>query len=34
MPEDDRHCAWLAANALLEAVGSYYKQVAARAKQD
>jgi len=29
LPEDDQHCAWLAANALLEAVGSYYRQQAA-----
>jgi nitrogen fixation NifU-like protein len=34
MPEDDRHCAWLAANALLEAVGSYYRQMAARPGKD
>ncbi|BBD07724.1 iron-sulfur cluster assembly scaffold protein [Desulfovibrio ferrophilus] len=26
LPEDDQHCAWLAANALHEALGDYYKQ--------
>ena len=27
LPEDDEHCAWLAANALHEAVGDYYKHI-------
>jgi nitrogen fixation NifU-like protein len=34
LPEDDRHCAWLAANALLEALGSYYRQMAAKPEKD
>jgi nitrogen fixation NifU-like protein len=33
LPVDDHHCAWLAANALHEAVGDYYKQTAGRAKE-
>lgn len=32
LPEDDQHCAWLAANALHEAVGDYYKQIASHNK--
>lgn len=32
LPEDDRHCAWLAANALHEAIGEYYKQTLPREK--
>lgn len=32
LPQDDRHCAWLAANALHEAVGEYYKQTLSRKK--
>ncbi|MCG8531400.1 MAG: iron-sulfur cluster assembly scaffold protein [Desulfovibrionales bacterium] len=30
LPADDQHCAWLAANALHEAVGDYYKQTVKR----
>jgi len=32
LPADDQHCAWLAANALHEAVGDYYKQIVKRKK--
>ncbi|WP_461209135.1 iron-sulfur cluster assembly scaffold protein [Desulfocurvus sp. DL9XJH121] len=32
LPEDDQHCAWLAANALHEAVGDYYKKTVQRPK--
>ncbi|SHI72317.1 iron-sulfur cluster assembly scaffold protein [Halodesulfovibrio aestuarii] len=32
LPVDDQHCAWLAANALHEAVGDYYKQTVKRKK--
>lgn len=34
LPVDDQHCAWLAANALHEAVGDYYKQIVGRSKDD
>ncbi|WP_319583149.1 iron-sulfur cluster assembly scaffold protein [uncultured Pseudodesulfovibrio sp.] len=34
LPEDDQHCAWLAANALLDALGCYYRKMAAQNKQD
>lgn len=27
LPEDDHHCAWLAANALHEALGAYYQSL-------
>ena len=30
LPEEDQHCAWLAANALHEAVGHHYKQTLQR----
>lgn len=33
LPADDRHCAWLAANALHEAVGDYYKRTVVRAEK-
>lgn len=32
LPADDQHCAWLAANALHEALGDYYKQTVKREK--
>lgn len=34
MPEDDEHCAWLAANALHDAVGDYYKRTLRQTKKD
>lgn len=34
LPVDDHHCAWLAANALHEAVGDYYKRTVRQAKKD
>ncbi|WP_419785910.1 iron-sulfur cluster assembly scaffold protein [Pseudodesulfovibrio sp.] len=33
LPSDDHHCAWLAANALQEAVGDYYKQTVRKNNQ-
>lgn len=33
LPADDQHCAWLAANALHEAVGDYYKRIVAHEKK-
>ena len=33
LPADDQHCAWLAANALHEAVGDYYKRTVGRADE-
>jgi nitrogen fixation NifU-like protein len=32
LPSDDQHCAWLAANALHEAVGDYYKKTTRQPK--
>ena len=34
LPADDQHCAWLAANAVQEAVGDYYKRIVGRTKED
>jgi len=34
LPMDDQHCAWLAANALQDALGDYYKKTIDNSKQD
>ena len=34
LPEEDQHCAWLAANALQEAVGDYYKKTIQQKNSD